>query len=229
LARDYLEKMARHQRPYFFFPYAVDVSWFEKQSAIYRARRDEIRRSFGIGADDFSVLGIMKWHPREDPVTLLRAFRGFHKKHPHSRLLLIGDGPLRPEIERFSVEVGKAVIMPGYQPYSKLPQFYAISDVFVHPSVNEPWGVSVQEALACGLPVMVAEGVGSRFDLLDEETTGWTFANGDTEALENRLAKLADNADLVSHMGAAAREHAHRLDYDFTQHQFRAAIEKLGH
>jgi glycosyltransferase involved in cell wall biosynthesis len=224
LSRQYLDRMSLAPRPVFPFPYAVDVEWFERLSGQYRANRDEHRSHLGLVATDFVVLGIMKWHPREDPLTLLRAFAKLIEQKENARLVLIGDGPLREEVLRLAGKLGSAVILPGYQPYSQLPLFYALSDVFVHPSVNEPWGVSVQEALACALPVLVAEGVGSRFDLLNDGETGWVFANGDDETLAQRLHELAGDDALRQNMGMAAREHAHLMDYDYTLAQFSAAI-----
>ncbi len=229
LARQYLEKISLRERPVYPFPYAVDVDWFEKQSAQFSSERDEHRARLGLSPDHFVVLGIMKWHPREDPLTLLRAFLALHDRHRNARLVLIGDGPLRDEVMATAREIGDAVLLPGYQPYSKLPMFYAVSDVFVHPPVDEPWGVSVQEALACGLPVVVAENVGARFDLLLDSVTGWTFPEGDDVALLGRLEGLARDRVLLERMRAAANTNAHTMDYDFSQAQFGAAIAEVPH
>jgi len=229
LARQYLEKMSLAQRPVFPFPYAVDVEWFERQSGDYRAERAQQRARLGLTADDFVALGIMKWHPREDPLTLLRAFSTLRKQRDNAKLILIGDGPLRDLVKKLARQIGDSLILPGYQPYSQLPSFYGISDVFVHPSVDEPWGVSVQEALACGLPVLVAEGVGSRYDLLRDGITGWVFGNGDDKKLAQRLHELASDDVLRQTMAAEARTHAHRMDYDYTLAQFGAAIGEGSH
>jgi glycosyltransferase involved in cell wall biosynthesis len=229
LAQQYLEKLSRVQRPAYPFPYAVDVDWFEQHAAAVSARRAAARAELGLSLDQFVVLGILKWHPREDPLTLLRAFAALHKRQPQARLVLIGEGPLRDEVQRQAGTMGGAVILPGYQPYSKLPLFYAISDVFVHPSIDEPWGVSVQEALACGLPVLVAEGVGARFDLLEDGVTGWNFPNGVDATLAERLEELARDRALLKSMSTAANTHAHKLDYAYSLAQFSAAIEELPH
>ena len=229
LARDYLQTLSWRQRPVFPFPYAVDVEWFERQSAKVGAERDEQRARLGFAPGDFVVLGIMKWHPREDPLTLLRAFSRLFEHHRNARLLLIGAGPLSEAVTQAASAIGTAVVLPGYQPYSQLPLFYAISDVFVHPSIDEPWGVSVQEALACGLPVLTATGVGARFDLLQDGVTGWVFPNGDDATLAQRLGQLAEDDALLASMRGAAGTQARKMDYAYTLAQFGAAIEDLSH
>ena len=229
LARQYFEKMSFRKRPVFPFPYAVDVDWFEKQSADIRENKEAYRAEYGLASEHFVVLGIMKWHPREDPLTLLTAFAKMHQDHPKARLVLIGDGPLRDEVASLAEQIGKAVVLPGYQPYSSLPMFYGLSDVFVHPSIDEPWGVSIQEALACGLPVLLAEGVGSRFDLLEKAGNGWEFPDGDDGALLSRLVRLATQPEIRNRMSMAAAEYAHKIDYAFSQAQFSAAIVEVSH
>ena len=74
LATDYLRTLARTTRPVFLFPYNVDNAWFMKKAAAHREQRDAWRASMGWGPGDFVVLGVMKWHPREDPLTLIDAF-----------------------------------------------------------------------------------------------------------------------------------------------------------
>ena len=108
-------------------------------------------------------------------------------------MLLVGDGILRKEIEKEIALCQNAVYLPGYVAYSELPKFYGISDLFVHPAVNEPWGVSVNEALACGLPVITSDGVGSRIDLLQENQDGFIFPKQDIKTLAKILANCYQN------------------------------------
>ena len=71
----------------------------------------------------------------------------------------------------------------GYVPYAQLPGFYAMSDVFVHAASDEPWGVSVQEALAFGLAVVVSSRVGAGRDLVVPGRNGFVYERGDAQAL----------------------------------------------
>lgn len=226
LARKYLETIAGVQKPTFLFPYSVDVDWFARISDEVLRRRSELRQELGLADTDFVILGILKWHEREDPLTLLRAFDRLHQNHPKARLILVGDGPLREEVHLVVARMKGAVVLPGYRAYSALPRFYTISDVFVHPAPDEPWGVSVQEAMACSVPVVVASGVGARVDLIEEGKTGFVFDNGNDRALTSLLARLLKTPGQTTQMGAHSVQKARDFDYRYSVSQFRAALER---
>lgn len=191
LAKEYLEVVSRTQRPTYLFPYNVDNAWCAHHSSIFRDRRDSLLADMGFSGQNFVVLGIMKWHEREDPLVLIRAFRQLLDEKPQARLILVGDGPLRAEVEAMIAGIEDKVCLPGYAPYSDLPKYYALADVFVHPAPSEPWGVSVNEAMACGVPVVVSSGVGAARDLVVEGETGFVFSVGDSAALAQLLARYA--------------------------------------
>ena len=225
LAAEYLKNLAWKERPVYPFPYAIDVDWFNHAAQQVREQKSEYRKKWELAENDFVVLGIMKWHAREDPITLLKGFEVFAGQHPSARLLLVGDGPLKNEVHHWVKKLAPKVITPGYLPYSSLPEIYAISDVFVHPSIDEPWGVSVQEALACGLQVIVAEGVGSATDLFGGEV-GKLFGNGDASQLAGLLTDCATDSSFSS---GAALARARTLDYGYSVLQFAHAVDRVLH
>lgn len=216
-AEAYLRSMAGAERPVYRFPYAADNDWFALESAPWRARRGAWRKAQGWGEDDLVVLGVLKWHPREDPLTLVRAFIALRGAVPTARLVLVGDGPLRGEIQTALAGHREAVHLPGYVPYRDLPRWYALADVFVHPAASEPWGVSVNEAMACGLPVAISAGVGAGIDLVAEGETGMVFPVGDASALAQRLAALARDRGRCTAMGHAAQTRIARWGYTQTR------------
>ena len=75
----------------------------------------------------------------------------------------------------------------GYVPYGELPALYAAADLFVHPVQEERWGVSVAEALACGLPVVTSSRVGAAHDLVIAGRNGGVYPAGDPRALARRV------------------------------------------
>jgi glycosyltransferase involved in cell wall biosynthesis len=223
-AEAYLENISGVHRPVFRFPYAADNAWFARESLPWRAHRAAWRVEQDWGEGDVVVLGVLKWHPREDPLTLVRAFVELRGMDPRARLVLVGDGVLRGEVEELLKDHREAVLLPGYVSYSDLPRWYGLADVFVHPARSEPWGVSVNEAMATGLPVVVSEGVGARLDLIVPSESGEVFPVGDAAALAERLRRLAASTELRQAMGEAARVAVATFDYAHTRQAMRAAL-----
>ena len=159
------------------FPYAVDVEDFRSRSGLSQEERRAVRDRLGVPHDARVVLSLAKLAQREAPWDLLRAFARLDED---VWLVLAGDGPERAALER---EAGPRVRFPSYVPYPELPSVYAAADLFVHPAREERWGVSVQEALACGLPVVTSSRVGAARDLLVEGGNGFTYRAGDDAGL----------------------------------------------
>jgi glycosyltransferase involved in cell wall biosynthesis len=164
------------------FPYAVDVEDFRSRSALSPAERTRYRQRLDVPADARVILSLAKLNGREAPWDLLRAFNRI--EGDGLWLVLAGDGPERAALER---QAGPRVRFPGYIPYPELPALYASSDLFVHPSREERWGVSVQEALACGLPVIASSRVGAGRDLIEAGGNGFVYEAGREEELALRI------------------------------------------
>lgn len=185
----YLRTLSGKNRPSYRFAYAVDNDWFAAQSTQARLNRSQFLEEQGWPHDAFVVLGIMKWTLREDPITLVTAFQQLHERVSRARLVLVGDGPLRDAVATACQAMGENVLRPGYVKYSQLPVWYGRANVFVHPAPDEPWGVSVTEALACGVPVIAAEGVGAAREVSRGNRCCVTFPNHDAKALKEALIK----------------------------------------
>jgi glycosyltransferase involved in cell wall biosynthesis len=206
------------------FPYAVDVESFRAGSRLTAQERAAARSRLGLQAGERAVLAVAKLNPREAPSDLLRAL-------PHLpedvRLLVAGDGPARLELERLAAELGPGrVRFLGYVPYAELPVLYAAADLFVHAASEERWGVSVAEALACGLPVVASSRVGAGRDLVADGKNGWIYPAGDVPGLARRTAgALALDRQAVA---AASREILAGWDYAATWRHLLAAAAPLA-
>jgi glycosyltransferase involved in cell wall biosynthesis len=225
LADEYLKNISGTSRPVYYFPYSADNEWFAGKAEKHRKNRDEIRNQMGFRKTDFVVLGIMKWNKRENPLTLINAVKQINQIGHSLKLILVGDGPLRDEVKNAASPIINSLCLPGYLPYSHLPKYYAVSDLFVHPAVNEPWGVSVNEAMACGVPVLAAEGVGSGRDLIVEGKTGYTFPDGDKDALSDLILKLSQDRNRMYAMGEAAKQRVDAWSYSLTMREMVKALE----
>jgi glycosyltransferase involved in cell wall biosynthesis len=191
LTMRYLRAMGVPGRRTALFSYAVDVEHFRAGAQIPADRRREIRTRLGLPPDARVVLSVAKLNDREAPWDVLRAFG--HYQRTDAWLVLAGDGPRRWDLEAFASQHGHGrVRFPGYVPYPELPALYAAADLFVHPVREERWGVSVAEALACGLPVVASSGVGAATDLVVTGKNGYTYTAGSPEELVRVMPAALD-------------------------------------
>lgn len=228
LSCEYLNKLSIVKRKIYYFPYAVDVAWFSTQADIYRNRNYELRQNLGLSIDDFIILGVMKWSDREDPLTLLDAFLEASTKVGNLKLIIVGDGPLRTEVLQRKIISPARIITPGYANYSELPMYYGISDLFVHPAKHEPYGVSVQEAMACGLPAIVSNQVGAAPDYIEPDKTGDVFPAGDIKCLARIIVNWSNRRTTSEKiLPLEIKNKAENWSYQFTVTEWRRCLNLL--
>jgi glycosyltransferase involved in cell wall biosynthesis len=162
----------------------------------------ETRRLLGIAPDRFVVgwIGRMTAVKRTDDVLL--AVRRLRDRGVDAVLCMVGDGPDRETAERRARQLGivRDSLFLGYQ--EDVAPYYAAFDALILPSANEGTPVSVIEALAGGRPVVATE-VGGVPDVVRDGVDGFLVEPGDVDAMADRLAQLAADADLRRRMGAA--------------------------
>lgn len=123
-------------------------------------------------------------------------------------LILLGDGHLRPELEKLRSHLGleDCVQMPGFKQYEELSEYYANAGAFIHASTTEQWGLVVNEAMASGLPVLVSNRCGCAADLVKEGENGWTFDPTNEEQIADLMLRIASDEDARERMGARSSE-----------------------
>ena len=99
------------------------------------------------------------------------------------------------------------VFFPGFRQIDELPRFYAHAGAFVHASTTEQWGLVVNEAMACGLPVIVSKRVGCSRDLVVDGVNGFTFDPYDVDQLAALLARVSSPDFPLQEYGEAASRH----------------------
>jgi glycosyltransferase involved in cell wall biosynthesis len=169
----------------------------------------ETRRLLGIPPDRFVVgwIGRMTGVKRTDDVLL--AVKRLRDGGVDAVLCMVGDGPDRDAVERRAHELGivRDSFFLGYQ--DEVAPFYAAFDALILPSANEGTPVSAIEALAGGRPV-VATRVGGVPDVVRDGVDGFLVEPGDVDAMADRLAALAADADLRRRMGEAGSADVHQ-------------------
>jgi glycosyltransferase involved in cell wall biosynthesis len=184
-------------------PTAVDNAWWLEQAAM--ADRSAVRAAWNIPEGAPVALFCAKLQPWKGPMDLLEAFA--RANVPESFLVFAGDGPERIVLQRRASELGLAerVRILGFVNQSQLPPAYCAADLLVLPSLFEPFGLVVNEAMLCGLPVVVSDRVGARFDLVRPGENGFVFPAGNVEALAAILRQSLPDMETRARLGAAAR------------------------
>ncbi len=120
--------------------------------------------------------------------------------------IVAGDGPDLSALKEKVAALGLSgrVQLLGHVPYANLPAVYAGADVYLQPSLYEPWGLAVNEAMASGLPVLVSDRCGSR-ELVQEGVNGFTFDPAKPESLGSVLSQMLTLRDRWINFGAASQ------------------------
>jgi len=165
-----------------------------------------------FNADGLCLIGtIGRLQAVKDQLNLVRAFALFGQRAPvlaeRVRLVIVGDGPLRPAVEAEIARagIGDMVWLAGER--HDVPEMLRGLDVFVLPSRAEGISNTILEAMACGLPV-IATAVGGNAELIVPEVTGSLVPADDSAALADAIARYAGDEALARACGRAGRQRA---------------------
>ncbi len=171
------------------------------------------RASLGWDAGHVVLIYVGRIAPEKNLPFLLRAFRGVQQVYPHTRLLIVGDGPERANLEERAhlMGLGATVHFTGLVPYDEVPRYLRLADIFVTASVTEVHPLSVIEAMAAGLPVVGvrAAGVG---EVVQHERNGLLVAPDDEAAYASAVGRLVSEPETRAQLGHAARQDARQYD-----------------
>jgi glycosyltransferase involved in cell wall biosynthesis len=169
--------------------------------------RDALRRRLGLLPDKRYLIKVARFHPIKDHATLLRGFAGVATARPDVDLLLAGDGPLRGDLEALVSELGLKDRVHFLGVRHDVPELLQAADLFLLTSICEAASLTLLEALAAGLPVVVTA-VGGNPEIVREGVEGLLVPRGDAAALTAAIGRVLDDSTLASAMGAAGRARA---------------------
>lgn len=177
---------------------------------------------FGIDIQDFSpkkvdslfepgtfVIGCIKSLESLYKIdVLIRAFALSQQQHPELRLMIIGEGSQESKLKQLCTElkIKDKVVFTGRIPFHEISRYYNMLNIFVNISEYESFGVSVIEAMACALPVIVSN-VGGLNEIVENESIGIKVNVNDIEATSNAINQLFSDPQALKKMGEEARKH----------------------
>jgi glycosyltransferase involved in cell wall biosynthesis len=209
-AVDYLVHYGIPRERIRIFPNTIDVTGYRKAADEARFRRREVLDAFGL--PERFILYVGRLVERKGILDLVEAHGALPSDTP--QLVIVGDGPLA------AVLAGRErVHVLGFVEPSELPRIYGVADIVVVPSHDEPWGVTVNEALAAGVPVVASDVVGAAMDLVENGINGLTYPARDIPALTAAL--WSGLATLQPPIAAGLIKD---WDYEFATDQFVQAV-----
>jgi 1,2-diacylglycerol 3-alpha-glucosyltransferase len=182
----------------------VDNAFFSGQSDMVKENPERERRQRGLPQTYFLV--VSRLSREKNLLRLLHAFQNYKQRGGKWALVIVGNGPQEADLKSFVEQHHvPAVIFHEWKQYDELPAYYGLASCFVLPSISEPWGLVVNEAMACGLPVLVSRHCGCVPELCRRGTNGFDFDPYDHEALASLMLKISGGEMDLKAMGEASR------------------------
>jgi len=206
---DYHHFLGGRKKPVFTEAWDVVDNESIAQSADDASHDAEIRQHIGLGETSRFFFFPARFVPKKNVPLVLRAYASYLRllgsgDEAH-RLVLCGQGPdkdvIQREIERLSL--GSQVKLCEWLPYEWMPRACRLSTALILASTHDQWGMTVNEALSAGAPVLVSDRCGAH-ELVRNNVNGFTFAPTDTEHLSMLMQQLHDDPALVSRLRSQA-------------------------
>jgi len=206
-AMEYLRAYKIREERIFTAPNAVDNDLFAAGATLARQVPDARRRELGLPDPYFLFVGRLV--PEKGVFDLLSAYAKLNEAlRQKVGLVFVGDGASRRQLERQAASVAPGVIrFPGFAQRDQLAAYYALAQALILPTYTDTWGLVVNEAMACSLPVILSRAAGCAADLVKQEWNGLLVQPGDVPALAVAMEMLAQQPEVCAAMGLNSRRH----------------------
>ena len=198
---------------------AVDNNFYAERSTLARQQQRSTRTEYKLPGR--YVLSLGRLIAKKNIETLIAAFAQARTSPSCAdlSLVIVGDGPERDRLIRACQRHGLTVMAAPGQALSEADVYFlpsvgpqgvadilALADIFVLASTTEEWGLVVNEAAACGLPLLVSSAAGCADELCKDGINGYQFDPNDSETLTARIIELAASEHTRARYGAASRQ-----------------------
>jgi glycosyltransferase involved in cell wall biosynthesis len=206
-------------------PHSIDVARFAESDTLRNRQAATWREELGIRPDQVVMLFAGKFEPKKRPVELMRAVEVADSKLV---LLMLGDGELRNEVTAIAAASPQRFRVLPFENQSRMPIVYRLGDVFVLPSAfGETWGLAVNEALACGRPVVVSDRVGCAHDVVTP-SCGRVFPSNDLATMLQCVQEITSSGDTFKEMCYAASVQAWKFDVSETERSLVGCLDAMS-
>jgi 1,2-diacylglycerol 3-alpha-glucosyltransferase len=201
----YLRQFGIDNEAIFTAPNAVDNDFFSAMGDESRLDSN-LRRTLGLPERYFLYSGRLV--TEKGIFDLIDAYATLDAGlREHVGLVFAGDGAQKTELMNRAKQVPSGrILFPGFLQKESLAQFYALADALILPTHSDTWGLVVNEAMACGLPIVVTDVAGCVADLIDHSVNGFVVPPQDSNRLASAMHTLAQDAPLCRKMGLSSRQ-----------------------
>lgn len=191
-------------------PNGINLNSFEFDNS-----KREIKESLYLPVNKKIILFVGNLTPRKGPHVLLKAMNIVKNEYPNSHLVLIGSGDFKRDLSDISknLKLEENITFTGFVPDDQKVKYYKAADIFVLPSFMEAYPLSLLEASAAGLPLVVSE-LECLKAIVSDGINGLISATGDENDLANKLLFLLNNEEACEEMGRQARRHISHLSWE---------------
>jgi glycosyltransferase involved in cell wall biosynthesis len=190
----------------FCCPYFVENKRVLKQATDHRVERVMLRSRWRIPQNSVCYLYVGKLMHKKRVLDQLGALKLALSVNPGLHLLIVGTGELMEQAKQFTETHKLPVTFSGFLNQTEITSAYVAADCLIISSdYDETWGLVANEAMVCGLPIIVSDRAGCGMDLVRRGITGEIFPFGEIDALSNLMLSMARNPERLSEMGERAR------------------------
>lgn len=206
ICRDFHLEQGTQAEKVFIAPGGIGDEMFRRQSSKLRKEKEKLKLQLNINNKKV-VLYVGQLIKRKGVGYLIEAYGELKRDYEDACLVLVGDGPLRTELEESCVKHRiRDVHFLGYKSYEELPKYYSMADVFVLPTLEDIGGLVLNEAVACGLPVITTKAAGCAVDLIIPRENGFIVDEADAGQLCSAMRKIISDETLARKMGEKSLE-----------------------
>ena len=205
-----------------YAPHAIDNIRFEDNEADLAIEAMEMRNQLGISNNEVLLLFAGKLEDKKNPFFLIDLLD--KNRNQHLNILFVGNGPLENSLKQ-KAAADKRIYFLDFQNQKIMPVIYRMADIFILPSTGpgETWGLSLNEAMACGKPVVATEKVGGAVDLIRTNINGIIIHANNTTELELLLDRAFLDKKILYSMGMNSK----KIIQQFSFHQIIETIDEL--
>lgn len=210
------------KKPIIILPSGIDLDRFNK------AKREVIRKKYNIIAENkIILLTVSRLAPEKNISFLLKSFKKIVKNNPDVLFMIVGDGPLKKDLEKEAENLGikEKIIFTDNVSQQEIPFYYKAADVFIFSSFSEVQPTVITEAMATGLPVVAIEAYGVK-DVIKNKENGFLVSNN-LQEFSQAVLELTNNETLRENISQKAKATAKEFSVENATKKLVGIYEKL--